>query len=82
MIPRKILIIDDEADLTFLISNFLPREDKVCTAQKGDQLSGSPHLDLTRETSKIGAVDYICKPFDFAHLNDTLNYHLNGALRA
>ncbi len=123
MISRTILIIDDEADLTILLANFLSREHRVFTAVEGERglrlfknhrphlvlldvdlpgksgidvlreildyddkavvimLSGSPHLDLARETIKMGAVDYISKPFDFANLKDTLNKHLNGALK-
>ena len=118
---KKILIIDDEADLTKLLSNFLSRDNTVYSAADGEHglrlfekhkpdlvlldvnlpgqsgidvlrailesdgnavvvmLSSSPFLDLARQTIKMGASDYISKPFDFGDLKEKLSKHLNRA---
>jgi DNA-binding response OmpR family regulator len=107
---RRILVVDDDADLTKLLAAVLSKEYEVLVAASGRQglrlcakhrpqlvlldlqlpdisgmevlkailarhrdtavvvLSANPALSLAREIVKMGARDYMSKPFDMAGL--------------
>ncbi|HAM34709.1 MAG TPA: two-component system response regulator [Elusimicrobia bacterium] len=51
-----------------ILKSLLARDPKALVIM----LSGNVHLRVARETMKLGAVEYICKPFDFDHLKELI----------
>ena len=122
---HRLLIIDDDTDLTSLLRGLLSPEHEVVVSENhqgealrlfrkhkprlvlldlglkegsGAQvlqdilrcdataaviiLSGNPSLQLARETIKMGARDYVSKPFDLDDLKATIRKHLAASTRA
>jgi DNA-binding response OmpR family regulator len=117
---QTILIVDDDADLSRLLSSVLSKEYEVLVTASGKQglqwcakhqphlvlldlelpdiagravlktilarryhtavvvLSANPSLSLAREIVKLGACDYMSKPFDMDELREMIRAAIDG----
>ncbi len=69
----RILVVDDEAPVREVLEEYLASEGYVVEAvSSGEEavvmVTANEDASVARETLRVGAFDYIAKPFDFAYL--------------